>query len=280
MMQYIDGRKIRNEILEELKQEVSALPYPPLFCDILVGSDPASVQYVAMKNRVAARIGIGVLPVHFPDTTTTDQIITKIRELNANPHLAGLIVQLPLPAHIDKRAVLDAIDPVIDVDATGVDNTERFYADDPRYIFPTANSVMELLKRTGRLSADQRAVVVGRGELVGRPVAHLLAKQCQVAVVDTSTKDPNSIIITADIVVSAAGVPAMITGEMVQSGAILIDAGTSESYGSVVGDIDTASVSGVAGSLAPVPGGVGPVTVAMLFRNVLLAAKNKFSHAG
>lgn len=278
-MIHLDGKKIRNELLSKIKREVAALPFPPVFCDILIGTDAASVQYVEMKNRVAAQLGISVERASFPETATTEMIITKIRSLNANPHLTGLIVQLPLPPHIDKRAVLDAIDPLIDVDATGTENTERFYHDDPRYVFPTASAIMELLSRAGAPDPTQHAVIIGKGELVGRPIAHLLSKKCTVAVIDKTTSDPESIIRTADIVISAAGQGGLVRGGMVAPGVILIDAGTSESFGSIVGDVDTESMKDIAGMLAPVPGGVGPVTVAMLFKNVLLAAQEKFSHA-
>lgn len=273
-MQILDGKKIRDEILSTLKVRVAALPFVPVFCDVLVGDDVVSAQYVAMKERVAQKIGIATYPAVFREGISTAELIEEIEKIAAVPHMSGLIIQLPLPAHIDQQAVLDAVPSHVDVDALGQDTSDAFYADHPRFVFPTAEAVLAVLASLDIELADKHIVLVGRGMLVGRPVAHLLARRgLTVSVVDAYTKNPESIFRQADILISAVGKANLISGGMLKEGVILIDAGASESGGSVVGDIDRESVEHVARHLAPVPGGVGPVTVAMLMHNVVLAAE-------
>lgn len=275
----VDGKKIAREISEGLKKRVARLhPFQPVFCDILIGDNPVSSQYVAMKGKAAREIGIEFRRADLPANVTTAQVIEKIRTLNAEPGMMGLIVQLPLPAQLDRSAILEAIDPRIDVDCTGRVNSERFYSGNPYLIFPTAAAVMALLDSvapdpTGDLRG-KNILMIGQGALVGRPVTHLLRRRgLEVVTADQNTENVPGLIKQADVLISATGQAKMITDDMIKPGAIVIDAGTSESKGGIVGDVDFESVAPVASFLSPVPGGVGPVTVAKLLENVVTVAE-------
>ncbi len=277
-MRLIDGRKLRDEILETLKARVSALPFSPVFCDVLVGDDAASAQYVSMKFRVAEKLGISTYPAVFPEGISTEELISEINRIASVPDMAGLIVQLPLPSHIDTRAVLDAVPARLDVDALSAEVSERFYSNRTSFAFPTAEAVMAILGSLDMELHEKEIVIVGKGMLVGRPVAHMLERRgLSVVSVDEHTRHPESVFRTADILISAVGKPDLISGDMLKEGVILIDAGTSEQNGSVKGDVDAESVEHVARALAPVPGGVGPVTVAMLMSNIVLSAERMFA---
>ena len=270
----IDGKKIRSEILEGVKNEVMNLPFSPVFCDILVGDDPVSAQYVRMKGKTAESVGIKFREATFPDSITTEDLISEIDNLNNVPHMCGIIVQLPLPPHIDRQAVLDAIKPSLDVDCLGSEASAKFYYNNNPIGFPTALACMQVLDSTGVELKGKNIVVLGRGNLVGKPVAHLLeVRGLPVAVVHRETEHPEDIIKNADVIISGIGKGKFITGEKIKTGAIIVDAGTSEDSGGVVGDVDLASVLPVASFVSPTPGGVGPVTVAILLRNVLETAK-------
>jgi len=274
-MQYIDGKKLSKELLLNIKKRVAVLSFKPIFVDVLVGNDLASAQYVAMKYKMAISLGIEVLNVAFPETISTEELVVKIHELAAMPRMAGIIVQLPLPKHVDAQAVFDAIPVSLDVDILGKDASSAFYNDQSDIIYPAAQACYELLKVTGSLE-EKNIVVIGQGKLVGRPVTHLLHRDGYiVTTVVTDTQNKAEIIKNADVIISAAGVPHLITGDQIKEGVILIDAGTTEQDGGVVGDIDTESVRDVAGYLAPVPGGVGPMTVALLLENVVIVAEQK-----
>lgn len=273
-MEIIDGRKIRDEILAGLKERVAALPFTPVFCDVLVGNDPASRQYVDMKDRVAESLGIEAYGAQFPEEITTEELIDELGRIAVLPGMAGLIIQLPMPAHIDARAVLDAVPLAFDVDALSTEASDLFYADQPAFVFPTAAAVLAVLDSLDVPLLDMSVCVAGKGMLVGRPVAHLLqSRGIAVDVVDSSTEDSAEVMRSADIVISATGQAGLVKGEMLKQDAIVVDAGTSESSGSIAGDVDRASVASVASVLSPVPGGVGPVTVAMLMANVVLSAE-------
>lgn len=277
-MQIIDGRKIKNEILDELKAKVLALPFPPIFCDILVGDDPVSISYVRIKGRAAESIGIKFKTVNFPADITTEEIVEEIENLNRVPLMSGIIVQLPLPSHIDTGTVLDAIDPRLDVDCLGSYNNSNFYNDKGGVAYPTALSCMKLLKSVGLNLNEKNIVVLGQGKLVGLPVAHLLEKEnLKVTVLNSRTEDQEEILKQADVIISAIGRGKFITGDMLKDEVVIIDAGTSEENGAVVGDVDFESVSTVASFVTPTPGGVGPVTVAMLLENVYNVAKSKLT---
>ncbi len=274
-MDIIDGRKLNKEILAQVKDEVATLPFIPIFCDVLVGGDPASKQYVQMKAKTAESIGIKFHNANFPGTITTEELIKEIKVLNMIEHMCGIIVQLPLPAHIDRQAVLDAIDPTLDVDCLGSVASEKFYNNENKIGFPTALACMAALDTLNLNLSEKNIVVLGQGLLVGKPVAALLHfRGLQPTLVTRQTENKEELIKNADVLICGTGQGKYITGEMIKPGAVLIDAGTSESNGGIVGDVDLDSVKEVAGFVSPVPGGVGPVTVAMLLKNVLQVAKN------
>lgn len=276
MTTIIDGKKIRDEILAEVKQGVSTLPFVPVFCDVMVGDDPVSLQYVRMKAKTAMNVGIQWRDAAFPETITTDALIAEIEKLNTVPYMCGLIIQLPLPPHIDKQAVLDAIDPTIDVDCLGGKSSESFYSTGAILGFPTAFACLAVLDSLALDLSDKRIAVLGQGQLVGKPVTHLLrSRGLAVDAISSDTEQREQLLKDADVVISAIGEPNFIKGAMIKQGAIIIDAGTSEATDAIAGDVDRASVEGVASFLSPVPGGVGPVTVAMLLQNVLTAAQQK-----
>jgi methylenetetrahydrofolate dehydrogenase (NADP+)/methenyltetrahydrofolate cyclohydrolase len=276
MTQIIDGRKIKEELLLNLKTKVETLPFPPVFCDILVGDDTVSASYVRIKGRAAESIGIKFKTVQFPEDVSTEEIVEEIENLNRVPHMCGIIVQLPLPSHIDTQRVLDAILPSLDVDCLGSLNNELFYGKGGGIGYPTALACMKLLNSLNLNLKDKNIVVLGQGKLVGLPVTQLLRRESlSVTTVDIKTEGVPSIIKDADIIISAMGQGKFITGDMVKDGVVIIDAGTSEENGSVVGDVDFESVEGKASFITPTPGGVGPVTVAILLENVLNVALSK-----
>lgn len=275
-MNIIDGRKIKDEILNELKEKVEALPFPPIFCDILVGDDPVSSSYVRIKGKAAESIGIKFKTVNFKEDVTTEEILNAIENLNHVPLMSGIIVQLPLPSSIDTQLVLDAIDPKLDVDCLGSINSRNFYESTGSIGYPTALACMKLLDSLNLNLKEKNIVVLGRGKLVGLPVTHILERRgLKVNVVHSQTENSNEVILNADIIISAIGRGGFLSGSMVKDGVVIIDAGTSEENGSVVGDVEMESVEAKASFLTPSPGGVGPVTVAVLLENVYQVAKSK-----
>ncbi|MCU0660036.1 MAG: bifunctional 5,10-methylenetetrahydrofolate dehydrogenase/5,10-methenyltetrahydrofolate cyclohydrolase [Candidatus Pacebacteria bacterium] len=276
MTTLIDGKKIRDRLLSEITADIAGLSFTPVFCDVLVGDDPVSAQYVRMKAKTASSVGIHAHFASFPDAITTEKLIAEIQQLNAYPDMCGLIVQLPLSQHIDTQAVLDAIDPSIDVDCLSTETSNAFYQGQEVLAYPTALACLAVLDSLQLDLTNKHFVVLGQGKLVGKPVSHLLhARGYNVSVIDIKTPDALELLKSADIIISAIGEPGYIKGTMIKNGVIIVDAGTSEETNTVVGDVDRASVEGIAAILSSVPGGVGPVTVAMLLRNVLLAAGQK-----
>jgi methylenetetrahydrofolate dehydrogenase (NADP+) / methenyltetrahydrofolate cyclohydrolase len=272
----IDGRKIREEILEKVKREVESLPFSPLFCDILVGDDVVSASYVKIKAKMALSVGIKFKTVEFKSSVTTEELIEEIENLNRVPHICGIIIQLPLPLHIDKKKVLDAIDSRLDVDCLGTINSESFYNNAGEISYPTALACMYILDSLNINLQNKKILILGRGSLVGLPVTYLLQKRgLDVTTVNTKTQNTEELLKDADIIISAIGKSKFIKGNMIKNGTIVVDAGTSEDNGAISGDVDFDSVMGIASFISPTPGGVGPVTVAMLLENVLQVAKNK-----
>lgn len=271
----IDGKKISKEILEEVKNEVASLSFVPLFCDILVGDDVVSKQYVNLKRKKAESVGMNFYDASFPVTATTEEIISKIEDLNKMEYMCGIIVQLPLPNHLDTRAILDAIDPELDVDCLGSFASKNFYEGNSRLSFPTALACMRILEEVKIDLHNSNVVVLGQGDLVGKPVSHLLTRNnIKHICLDSKSENNEQVLKQADIIISGIGREGYIKGDMIKEGVSIIDAGTSESNGTVVGDVDFESVKDKVDFISPVPGGVGPVTVAMLFRNVLQVAKD------
>ena len=273
-MQIINGKNLRDEILEDIKKQVLDLHFIPVFCDVLVGSDPSSVQYVNLKKKNAISLGIKFHDAIYDESITTEELLKEIQKINKVDNMCGIIVQLPLPSHIDARKVLDAIDPVLDVDALGEQVSLDFYSSNEDLVPPTALSVLALLDSLKINLSDKNIVVLGEGKLVGKPVAQLLKnRNLKFTVLNSASINKEEIIKNADIIVSGIGKGKYLTGDMVKDGVIIVDAGTSEEEGSIVGDVDFESMRSKASYITPVPGGVGPVTVAMLFMNVLKVAK-------
>lgn len=271
----IDGKKIRDEILVQIKNEVARLSFQPVFCDVLVGSDPSSVQYVKMKAGIAESVGMKFYNASFPESITTEDLIKEIKTLNKIPNMCGIIVQLPLPESLDRRAILDSIDPRLDVDCLGTMASEKFYSNKNEIGFPTALACMKLLDSINLDLKKKKIVVLGQGMLVGKPVSALLKfRGLSPIIITGKTEKKEEQLREADIIISGMGRGKYITGDMIKKGVVLIDAGTSELEGGIVGDVDFESVANVASHVSPVPGGVGPVTVAMLIDNVLKVAKS------
>lgn len=280
-MELIDGKKIRKEILADIRREVALLPFVPVFTDVLVGEDSASVQYVGMKAKTAESLGIRFHKAEFPSDIRTQELAAEVKKLNQMPDMCGIIVQLPLPPSIDRQAVFGAIAPELDVDCLGQAASEKFYGGDISIGFPTALSCMALLDSLNIDLKNKNIVVMGQGMLVGKPVAALLRfRGLAPAIIDINTPDQEKsrMMKEAEVIISGMGAGKYIKGEMLRPGVVLIDAGTSESEGGIVGDVDLESVKDVASHVSPVPGGVGPVTVAMLLNNVLKVAKKKNGH--
>jgi methylenetetrahydrofolate dehydrogenase (NADP+) / methenyltetrahydrofolate cyclohydrolase len=274
--QIINGRKIRDKILLDVKAGVEQLPFQPVFCDVLVGDDVVSSQYVNMKKKAATSLGILFHDAHFPESISQEELIEEIKKINLIPDICGVIVQLPLPAKFDKDLIVNSIAPHLDVDCLSDNARIAFYSDMNTSGYPAALSCVHILDSLNLDLKDKKIVIVGQGELVGKPVAHILSNRgLGVTTITKSTEDKESIIKSADVLISAAGVGKFIDGSIIKEGVVIIDAGTSESDGGVVGDVDTDTVLGVASYISPVPGGVGPVTIAILLNNVLQVAKKQ-----
>ena len=270
----IDGRKISSEILEQLQKEVASLSFRPKLIDVLVGEDPVTESYVRIKAKRAAEIGIDFETVRLPANISEEDLENKVRNLNLTPHLCGMIIQLPLPEHLDKQKIIDAIDPYVDVDVITTENSDAFYESRPSMTPPTAGAIMRILESLNLNLKGEKVLVVGAGDLVGKPVTPLLEKAgADVKIADLYTTNIAELAQQANIIISGTGVPNLINKDMVHADSIVIDAGTAESAGGISGDADFNAIKDTVAAISPVPGGVGPVTVAMLLRNVVLVAK-------
>lgn len=276
-MKRIDGNYLAQKLYERIKKDVALLGFEPVFCDVLVGDNLASMQYVRMKEKRARDVGMKVHHAHFDATITTDELCGEIEKLNEIPYMCGLIVQLPLPAHIDTQAVLNAIDPRHDVDVLHEETSAAFYANTSHFVFPTARAIMHIIDHVPLPYDEKKFLVIGQGRLVGAPVTHLLRQRnYNVTTLTQNDENPVPILRRSDIIISATGNDGLITGEKIMPGVMLIDAGTSESHGGIKGDVDLASVGEKPSYISGVPGGVGPITVAMLLDNVVHAARAKY----
>lgn len=275
-MEIIDGKKISKEILEEVKTKVKDLGFVPMFCDVLVGGDLPSVKYVNLKKQKALELGIDFYDANFSESITTEELILEIKRINKIENMCGIIVQLPLPSHLDTKKILDAIEPTLDVDCLGDELSTKFYTGDLFISPPTALACEKLLESLNISLLDKKILIIGEGKLVGRPFANILkTKGYTFNIINSKSENREELIKEADIIVTGVGKGSLINGDMVKDGVIIIDAGTSEEDSILVGDVDFGSVSPKASFITPVPGGVGPVTVAMLFSNVLKVAYNK-----
>jgi methylenetetrahydrofolate dehydrogenase (NADP+)/methenyltetrahydrofolate cyclohydrolase len=273
----IDGKAVAARIREQVRREVAGLARPPGLATILVGDDPASAVYVRMKREDSAEVGIESFHHEPGADASQEQVAALIESLNADARVDGILLQLPLPDHLDQDPLISLIDPIKDVDGLTPVSAGLLVQGRREAIAPcTPAGVMELLHEAGVEVEGSRAVVVGRSILVGKPLAALLlAANATVTHCHSRTRDLASVCREADIVVAAAGQPGLITGEMVREGAIVIDVGTNRVDGKLVGDVDFDSVAERAGAITPVPGGVGPMTRAMLLVNTLAAARTQ-----
>ena len=270
----IDGKKIAAGIREEIRQQVLRLQETtrrvPGLAAVLVGDDPASATYVRTKTKACHEVGIASRQITPPGDITQADLRGLIQELNGDPEIHGVLVQLPLPRHLDERVVLETVDPRKDVDGFTFANVGRLVENQPQFVPCTPAGIIELLDREAVEIKGKHAVVVGRSEIVGKPVAFLLLhRHATVTICHSRTADLAAETRRADILVAAVGRPRLITGAMLRSGAVVIDVGINRVEGKLVGDVDFESAVGVASAITPVPGGVGPMTVAMLLKNTL-----------
>ncbi|WP_209404047.1 bifunctional methylenetetrahydrofolate dehydrogenase/methenyltetrahydrofolate cyclohydrolase FolD [Pseudozobellia sp. WGM2] len=286
-MKILDGKKISNDIKDEIAAEVAQMKERgekvPHLAAVLVGNDGASLTYVGSKVRSCKKIGFESTLIQLPEETTEETLLQKVQELNANPEIDGYIVQLPLPKHIDEQKVLMAVDPDKDVDGFHPVNFGKMALDMESFISATPFGIMELLKRYDVDTEGKNVVVIGRSHIVGRPISILMSQKGKAAnstvtLTHSRTKNIQELTQQADIIVSALGVPEFLKAEMVKEGAVIIDVGITrvaddsrEKGYYITGDVDFDNVSKKASFITPVPGGVGPMTIAMLLKNTLLA---------
>ena len=273
----IDGKKLAEEKRAELKKRVERLLTPPHLDVIWVGDNPASAVYVRHKEQAAASVGIEVNVHHLPESTPELEILDLIEHLNHSAEVDGILMQLPLPKHLTESNILEAIDPAKDVDGLTSFNLGHLLSGQPQMVPCTPQACMELIESVEPNLAGKLAVVVGRSRLVGKPLFQLLlAKHCTVLQAHSKTLNLTTLTRMADILVVATGHAGLISGADIKPGAIVIDVGISKQPdGTLVGDVKTEDAKGIASAITPVPGGVGPMTVAMLLENVVKAAERK-----
>ena len=275
----IDGKQIAQEVREALAQKIKKMPFTPKLAVLLVGDDPASQIYVRNKKKVAGSVGIDVDVYEMPATEKEENILNLIKELNEAKEVNGILLQLPVPQHINSLRLITAIAPEKDVDGLNPVNVGNMVCELPAMIPCTPLGCMYLLKQVIPSLAGMNALMIGRSPLVGRPLFQLLAQEnCTVTQAHSKTKNLTELCQQADIVVCAVGKPGLIRGNMIKPGAVVIDVGINRlSDGKIVGDVLFLEMMGKASYITPVPGGVGPMTIAMLLWNVIKAAEGHFS---
>ncbi|HVT27476.1 MAG TPA: bifunctional methylenetetrahydrofolate dehydrogenase/methenyltetrahydrofolate cyclohydrolase FolD [Lacipirellulaceae bacterium] len=273
------ARQIRSELAEEIIEFIQNNGVAPCLAAVLVGEDSASEVYVRNKQRACETVGIDSQLHRMGRDTSTDELLKLIAKLNKDREVHGILVQLPLPPQIDKNRVLSAVSPAKDVDAFHPENVGRLVQGRPRFLPCTPQGVQQLLLRSGIEICGTQVVILGRSEIVGRPLSIMLSQRgvggdATVTICHSRTQDLPAVTRTGDILIAAIGRAKFVTAEMVKPGATVVDVGINRSADGVVGDVDFDSVADVAGAITPVPGGVGPLTIAMLLRNTLLAAQS------
>jgi methylenetetrahydrofolate dehydrogenase (NADP+)/methenyltetrahydrofolate cyclohydrolase len=269
----IDGKAVAARIRAEVAEAVARMDVAPGLATVLVGDDPASQIYVAGKHKACAEVGMTSIRRDLPADTSEADLLDAVAALNDDPAVSGIIVQLPVPDHIDAARVTSAVDPAKDVDGLTPTNAGLLVQGRDGLVPATPSGVMELLRAYDTPLEGAHAVVVGRSDLVGKPVASLLlAQNATVTICHSRTRDLGAVCRTADVLVAAVGRPRLITGDMVKEGATVIDVGMNRTEDGLVGDVDLESAAERARAITPVPGGVGPMTIAMLLRNTLKAA--------
>jgi methylenetetrahydrofolate dehydrogenase (NADP+)/methenyltetrahydrofolate cyclohydrolase len=286
----LDGRKtssdIKDEIAVAVKKIVAGGSRAPHLAAVIVGEDGASLTYVGSKVRACKKVGFDSTLVKLPKTTTEDELLNKVHELNNNDAIDGYIVQLPLPSHIDSQKILVAVDPAKDVDGFHPTNFGKMALNLPAFISATPYGVMELLERYNVETEGKHTVVIGRSDIVGRPISILMSRKSNpgnstVTLAHSRTKNIQELTRKADIIISALGSPNFVKADMVKEGVVVVDVGItrvkddSEKGYKIVGDVDYENVSKKASYITPVPGGVGPMTIAMLLKNTLQAYTKK-----
>ncbi|RMF39691.1 MAG: bifunctional methylenetetrahydrofolate dehydrogenase/methenyltetrahydrofolate cyclohydrolase FolD [Planctomycetota bacterium] len=283
----LDGKStaaaIRAEIAEQVAQWKTRSGVTPTLAAVLVGDDPASQVYVRNKERACEKAGMDSRLVRLPAETTTEELLQQLDRLNQDAAVHGILVQLPLPKHIDAQSVLDRVSPNKDVDAFAAENVGLLVQGRPRFLPCTPHGVVHLLHRYGLPVQGRHVVIVGRSDIVGKPLANMLvARDCglgqeyanaTVTVCHSLSRSLADITRSADILVAAVGQPRLITADMVQPGAVVIDVGINRTDQGLVGDVDYDAVRSVASAITPVPGGVGPLTIAMLLQNTFAACR-------
>lgn len=260
----------------EVKNEVAGLGKPLRLAIVLVGENPVIRKFIEQKKRTAESVGVDIKIYPFEEKVTTNELRKRLAEIVHEEKNSGVIIQLPLPAHINTQYILNSVPPEKDVDALSAKALGNFVVGKSPIMSPVAGAAKAFLEEYKIEYRNKNIVVVGAGNLVGRPVAlWLLSEHATFSVVSKDTPDPASLLRSADIIISGIGVPGFITKEMVKEGAVVMDAGTSESEGKLVGDVDFEGVSGPASFVTPVPGGIGPVTIALLLKNLVTLARMK-----
>jgi len=282
------GKSIAASIQEEIRVETAGFTRQtgvvPVLAAVLVGDDPASQVYVRNKQRACQRVGIDSRLIRLPGSTGTAELLEVVHQLNADDQVSGILVQLPLPRGIDPLAVLDAIDPRKDIDGFHAENVGLMLQGRPRFLPCTPLGILQILHRSNLPVSGKQVCIIGRSDIVGKPLAAMLMQRsgpfgkpyanATVTVCHSQTDDLAGIAAGADLLVAAIGQPEFVTADMVRPGATVIDVGINRVGSKLVGDVDYAGVSQVAGAITPVPGGVGPLTVTMLLSNTLRAARN------
>lgn len=273
----LDGKNLRDKIFENLKQRLNNMSEKPTLAVILVGDDPASQIYVKNKKKTAENLGINSIVINYPSDIPENVLLDKIKELNNDNKITAILVQLPLPKHIDKFKIIDAIAPEKDVDGLTPYNSGKLFSGEEPYVYPcTPKGILLLLDEYNIELEGKHVVVIGRSNLVGKPVAQMLLKRnATVTMCHSHTKNLSDITKTADIVVSAVG-KNIIGEKMLKSDCVVVDVGIfKDNNGKICGDVDFASASKIAAYISPVPGGVGPMTIASLMLNTVELADSK-----
>ena len=282
----IDGKAIsaseRQRVSEETAAFTEATGVVPHLAAVLVGDDPASQVYVRNKERACEKCGLQSTLHRLPTETTQDELESLVSRLNKDSGVHGILVQLPLPDHLDETPVLDAILPSKDVDGFHPENVGLMLQGRPRFLPCTPHGIMKMLEHEGVETRGKHAVIIGRSDIVGKPMAALLIQKgadATVTVCHSRTSGIADITRQADILIAAVGRPRFVTGDMIRPGCVVIDVGINRIDNSLVGDVDFEAASEIASAITPVPGGVGPMTIAMLLRNTLRAARNAASNS-
>lgn len=274
MARIIDGKKIAEDMKQELKKDILALAEKgivPTLAVVLVGDDNASQIYVKNKERVAKELGINSQVIKLEKNISQEELEKTIEKLNQDKNIHGILAQLPLPAHLEARKIASLISPVKDVDCFHPENIGKLFLGNPRFLPCTPAGIVELLKKNNIKISGEKIVIVGRSNIVGKPLAlMLLNENATVTICHSKTKNLKTETLRADILISAVGKAGLITADMVKKGATVIDVGINRNAeGKLTGDVDFEEVKKIAGAITPVPGGVGPMTVVMLMRNVV-----------